>query len=477
MTESPVRELAPKKGFTAIYVLLAAAFMAILNETVMSVAIPIVKADLGVSSAAASWLTTAFMLTMAIVIPVTGFLISTVPLRPLFAICQGLFVVGTAIGIFAPNLTVLLVARIVQASGTAVLLPLLTTTVLNVVPEDERGRMMGNMSVVIAVAPAIGPTASGVILQIANNNWHALFDTMLPLAVIVLVAGVILVPKVDSTTYKHIDILSVFLSALGFGPLIYAISRLGETFKSADTICGVVGLVFVVLFVRRQLRLAPENRALLDLRAFATRSFRISTIILGIGFMLMFGAIIILPLYLNLRDVDVKTIGLIVMPGPLLMGLMGPVIGRLFDKYGARPLAVPGAIILPLGLLGLGFISDSTPLWWIVTAHIAFEIGLGLLFTPLFTYGLGELPRQLYPDGSAIMNTLQQVFGAVGTALFVAMASVITSSVSGQTPTEASAPDLIRGYSTAMLIGAALGVVLVVLALTIKPKRKKAVLQ
>ena len=135
-SEAPQAD-APKSAYMAIYVLLAAAFMAILNETVMSVAIPVVKADLGISAATAGWLTTSFLLTMAVVIPVTGFLISAVPFRILFAVSQGLFVVGTLIGAFAPNFAIVLLARIVQASGTAVLLPLLMTTVLNVVPEHE----------------------------------------------------------------------------------------------------------------------------------------------------------------------------------------------------------------------------------------------------------------------------------------------------------------------------------------------------
>lgn len=461
----------------AIYVLLAAAFMAILNETVMSVAIPVVKADLNISAATAGWLTTAFLLTMAVVIPVTGFLIASVRFRTLFAISQGLFVVGTLIGAFAPGFAIVLLARVVQASGTAVLLPLLMTTVLNVVPEHERGRMMGRMSIVIAVAPAIGPTFSGLILEIANNNWHALFDTMLPLGLIVLVVGVILVPNIEENSAKPIDILSVFLSAGAFGPLVYVLSRVGAEFSLIDGILCAAGIVLLVLFIMRQRRLAPRNRALLDLRTFRTKSFTLSTTILTFGFMLMFGVIIILPLYLNLRGVDVKTIGLIVMPGPLIMGLMGPTVGRLFDTYGPRPLAIPGSIVLALGLFGLGFISASTPLWWIVACHIVFEIGLGLLFTPLFTFGLGDLPKNLYPDGSAILNTLQQVAGAVGTALFVALSTVIAAGLSGAGAAAPATDDLIRGYSIAMFTAAGLGVVLIFLTTLLKPQRKKIALQ
>ncbi|WP_246840319.1 DHA2 family efflux MFS transporter permease subunit [Corynebacterium sp. HMSC073H12] len=461
----------------AIYVLLAAAFMAILNETVMSVAIPVVKADLNISATTAGWLTTSFLLTMAVVIPITGFLIASVRFRTLFAISQGLFVVGTLIGAFAPGFAIVLLARVVQASGTAVLLPLLMTTVLNVVPEHERGRMMGRMSVVIAVAPAIGPTVSGLILEIANNNWHALFDTMLPLGLIVLVVGVILVPNIEENSAKPIDILSVFLSAGAFGPLVYALSRVGAEFSLIDGILCAAGIVLLVLFIMRQRRLAPRNRALLDLRTFRTKSFTLSTTILTFGFMLMFGVIIILPLYLNLRGVDVKTIGLIVMPGPLIMGLMGPTVGRLFDTYGPRPLAIPGSIILALGLFGLGFISASTPLWWIVACHIVFEIGLGLLFTPLFTFGLGDLPKNLYPDGSAILNTLQQVAGAVGTALFVALSAVIAAGLSGAGAAAPATDDLIRGYSIAMFTAAGLGVVLIFLTTLLKPQRKKIALQ
>lgn len=468
---------AAPRSYMAIYVLLAAAFIAILNETVMSVAIPVVKADLNISAATAGWLTTSFLLTMAIVIPTTGYLIAAFSLRQLFAVCQGLFLAGTALGIFAQSFTVVIIARVIQASGTAVLVPLLMTTVLNLVPEHERGRMMGRLTIVIAVAPAIGPTISGLILEWSNNDWHALFESMTPLAALVLIVGLVLLPKVSEKTHKHIDVLSVFLSAAAFGPLVYALSRMGEQFSLLDAALAAFGAVVLVIFVFRQLRLARADKALLDLRAFSVSSFKLSTIILAAGFMMMFGIIIILPLYLTLRGVEVKTIGLILMPGPLIMGLMGPAVGRLYDRLGARPLTLPGAVILTLGVFGLGFIGMDTPLWWIVACHIFFEIGLGFLFTPLFTHGLSELPKELYADGSAIVNTLQQVAGAAGTATFVAVATMTTSLVTADALVPPSDENVILGYRAAMYAAAAVGVVLIAMSARLKRNREKTQLR
>ena len=469
----PTAARAPKgpTPYMAIYVLLAAAFIAILNETVMSVAIPVIKTDLGITAALAQWVTTAFLLTMAVVIPVTGFLISKLTLRQLFLMSQGLFVAGTVIGALAPNFTVVIVGRVIQAAGTAVLLPLLMTTVLRLVPEKNRGTMMGNLSIVIAVAPAIGPTVSGFILKLADNNWHMLFWTMLPIGAIALIVGTILLPSFGERSDKRVDVLSVLLSAVGFGVTVYGLSLVGADAGAKLWISLAVGLTSLVLFGLRQVRLARTDSALLDLRVFRTKSFSISTAILSIGMLAMFGVIIILPLYLALRGVEVLTIGLMLMPGPLVMGLMGPFIGRLYDKFGPRPLVPPGAVMVTLGVLGLAFIGLNTPLWWIVTAHIVLEIGLGLLFTPLFTWGLGDLPQKLYPDGSAVVNTLQQVFGAVGTAAFVAIAAAATATMT--TSATPAVNETINGYRIALWVGVGFGVLIIALSTQVKRTRKR----
>lgn len=464
-----------KSSYLAIYVLLAAAFIAILNETIMSVAIPVIKDDLAITAGLAQWVTTGFLLTMAVVIPVTGFLIAKLSLRQLFAVSQGLFVAGTLIGAMAPGFTVVIVGRVIQAAGTAVLLPLLMTTVLRLVPERSRGTMMGNLSIVIAVAPAIGPTVSGFILRLSENNWHTLFWTMLPIGALALVGGLLLLPHDGERSDKRIDVPSVALSALGFGGSVYALSLVGVDHGPKLWIPLAVGLAALLLFGFRQVRLARDDRALLDLRVFRTKSFSISTAILSVGMLAMFGVIIVLPLYLALRGVPVLTIGLMLMPGPLMMGLMGPLVGRVYDKVGPRPLVPPGAALVTLGVLGLAFIVVDTPLWWIVASHIVLEIGLGLLFTPLFTWGLGDLPKNLYPDGSAVVNTLQQVFGAVGTAMFVAVAGAVTSGLA--TAAEPTVDETIAGYRAAMWVGVALGAGITILSFRIRGTRKKVTLR
>ncbi|MEJ5919653.1 MULTISPECIES: MDR family MFS transporter [unclassified Corynebacterium] len=458
--------------YLAIYVLLAAAFIAILNETVMSVAIPVIKDDVGITATTAQWVTTAFLLTMAVVIPITGFIIGRFPLKTVFALSQGLFAAGTAIGVFAPSFGVVLVARITQAAGTAILLPLLMTTVLMLIPVHKRGAMMGNMSIVIAVAPAIGPTVSGFILKLSNNNWHALFESMLPLGLIVLVVGYFLLPRDDAPSAKPIDLLSVALSAVGFGLSVYALSLIGTDSGTTVWIVAAIGVLGLVAFVIRQRKLAVTDSALLDLRVFKTPSFTLSTILLALGMIAMFGVIIVLPLYMALKGVEVLTIGLILMPGPLVMGLMGPFVGRAFDRVGPRPLVIPGAVMLTLGIFGLGFIGMDTPLWWIISCHVVLEIGLGLLFTPLFTWGLGALPQKLYADGSAITNTIQQVCGAAGTALFLAVATIATGMLSDSSASVVPAPDVIAGYRVAMYGGAVLGVLIIFLAAMVKPHPK-----
>lgn len=459
---------APRSG-PVIVLLVVSAFVVILNETIMSVALPRLMLDLRITAATAQWLTTAFLLTMAIVIPLTGFLLARFPLRNVYLTAMSLFAAGTLIAALAPGFEMLLVGRVVQATGTAIMMPLLMTTVLTVVPAERRGRMMGVISIVIAVAPAIGPTVSGLILSVLDWRW--MFWLVLPIALIALALGAIWVRNVTQTREARFDVLSLVLSALGFGGLIFGLSSIGESASGEASVPAVVplavGVVALVGFVVRQVRLQRTDAALLDLRTFRSRSFSLAVVLVVVMMAALFGSLVLLPMYLQqVLGLDTLTVGLMLLPGGALMGLVAPVVGALFDRFGPTPLVIPGAIVASAGMWAMTAFAQDTSIAWVIAAHMTLSLGLGFVFTPLLTSALGSLPAQLYSHGSAIVSTMQQVAGAAGTALFVTLLSVGAAAAArgGAAPVEATA----HGVHIAFLTGAVIASVAVVVSLFVR---------
>ncbi|GAA4145835.1 DHA2 family efflux MFS transporter permease subunit [Leifsonia shinshuensis] len=448
-----------------IWLLLAATFVVILNETIMSVAIPKLMDDLHIDALAAQWLSTAFMLTMAVVIPITGFLLQRFTTRQVFITAMSLFSLGTLVAAIAPGFSILVVARVIQACGTAIMLPLLMTTLMTLVPPALRGRTMGNVSIVISVAPAIGPTISGVILNFLAWRW--IFLIVLPIAVVMLLIGVKFVENVTETRKSRVDVLSVILSAFGFGGLVYGLTLSGETGPAAagngPMLWGslAVGVVALAAFITRQLLLQRKDRALLDLRTFRSPIFTAAIVLMAITTASLFGVIIVLPLYLqHVLHLDVLGTGLLLLPGGLVMGLAAPFVGRLYDRVGPRPLVIPGAILVSLVMWSLTMVTETTPVYLVLIAHITMSLGLALMFTPLFTAGLGAVPPHLYSHGSAILGTIQQVGGAAGTALLVAVLSAQTAALAaGGASLDAATAGGIRAAFFAAAIISVFGVV------------------
>ena len=421
-----------------IGLLLVSAFVVILNETIMGVAIPHLMADLGVTASGAQWLTTAFLLTMAVVIPITGFLLVRFNTRPVFVAAMSLFSLGTLIGAMAPGLEVLILARIVQACGTAIMMPLLMTTIMNLVPPHSRGRTMGNISIVISVAPAIGPTVSGLILAVLD--WRFLFILMLPIALGALALGATRIVNVTTPRKAPIDLVSIPLAIIGFGGFVYGLSGLGEGAMHAGEpallpawIPIAIGLAGIAIFILRQRALERSDRALLDFRTLAISNFTVAAGMMATAMMGMFGFFILMPIYLqNVLGLTTLQTGLLLLPGGLVMGLCAPTVGSLYDRIGPRPLLVPGTILVSLVLWGLTLVTETTPVWLMLGGHFVLSIGLALMFTPLFTSALGSLPPKLYSHGSAMIGTTQQVAGAAGTALFVALLTLGTAQGLGE---------------------------------------------
>ncbi|WP_328807567.1 MDR family MFS transporter [Nonomuraea antri] len=451
----------PGRTPAVIRLLVLATFVVILNETIMLIAIPELMSALQITEATAQWLSTAFMLTMAAVIPITGWFLQRVTTRQAYATAMGLFLLGTALGGLAPTFEVLLGARIIQASGTAVMMPLLMTTLMRVVPESDRGRVMGNVTLAISVAPAMGPTVSGAILQV--GTWRMLFAVVLPIAALITWGGLKQLKNIGEPKVSTIDWLSVVTAAAGFGGLVYGLSRFegGETGTAFAIVGG--GLVAITVFVVRQLRLQKRGTPLMDLRTLRNRTYLIALIMMSMAFMAMLGSMILLPLYLqNIRGLTPLETGLLVMPGGLAMGLLGPTVGRLFDKFGGRVLVIPGAIGITLALAGFTQVTMTMPFWQLLGLHALLMVSLAATFTPVFTLGLGAVPPHLYSHGSSILSTLQQVAAAIGTALVITVMSARAEVLKSEGVETAVAT--LDGMRLAFIIGAALSVVVIITA-------------
>lgn len=434
MHNSADRQLA--ENSRAVTVLVITSFIMFLNETLMGVALPTLMAELKITPVTGQWLTTGFLLTMSVVIPITGILIQRVTTKRLYYFAAGTFLIGTALCAFAPSFVFLLIGRIVQAVGTAIISPLLLTVVVTVIPAAVRGRFMGRISAVMSLAPAIGPAVSGLLLSVLG--WRALFLVVLPIATVVAILGVVLLRNVGETKPVSIDVLSVVLAALGFSMTVYGLSQLGEAVTHQQPIPPwlpiLIGVITIALLCARQLRLLRLGKQpLLDLRVFQSRVYRIALAIIGINMMALFAVVILLPIFaVRVLGLEPLQIGLILLPGGILMGVLGLFVGRLVDRFGSRPLLLPGMLTTACALLLLAFVvGENTQGWQLLLTNMLLSFGLGLSFTPLFSAGLGALKSELASYGTAIYSTVQQVAGAAGTAVAVTIYSLVFAAASG----------------------------------------------
>ncbi|WP_203338407.1 MDR family MFS transporter [Nocardioides limicola] len=448
-----------------VKLLVLATFVVILNETIMMNAVPRLMEYWQVDEATAQWVSTVFMLTMAAVIPITGWFLQRFSTRQAFATAMTVFLLGTALAAVAPTFEVLLLGRVVQAAGTAVMMPLLMTTLMTVVPESDRGRVMGNVTMAIAVAPALGPTVSGVVLQF--GSWRMLFVVVLPIAGAVTWLGLRRLQNIGEQQAGNVDWLSVLVAAAGFGGLVYGLTLFSEGAGSLRPSATVVaGLALIGVFVLRQLRLQRSRGPLMDLRVLRSSTYLRALVLMSLAFMGMLGAMILLPLYLqNIRDLSPLQTGLLVMPGGLAMGLLGPTVGRLFDRFGGRPLVIPASIAIVVSMIGFSQLSMTMPYWLLLALHMVFMISLAALFTPAFTLGLGALPPHLYSHGSSMLGTLQQVAAAFGTALAVTVMTVQAAALRADGVAEELAQ--LSGIKAAFTVGAVISLVVVAIALVL----------
>lgn len=398
-------------------VLMAGVFVAILNQTLLATALPHIMDDLKINANTAQWLTTVFMLVNGVMIPVTAFLIGKFSTRRLFLTAMGLFTAGTIICAFAPGFSILIVGRIIQASGAGIMMPLTQTIFFVIFPPEKRGQAMGLFGLVIAFAPAIGPTLSGWI--VGEYPWRALFYIVIPIAVLDFVFALFLLRNVTKQTFPELDVISIILSTLGFGGILYGCSSAGNSgWGSIEVLLPLaIGSVSLAFFIRRQFQL---KQPLLEFKVFSYKLFALSTALSVVVFVSMIGGATILPLYMQImHGFTALESGLMLLPGAVLMGIMNLVSGKIFDSFGGKWLAIIGMIIVTISSFQFTVLTAATSFVYLTIINAVRMVGVALVMMPVTTAGLNQLPEHLIPHGTAMSNTIRQVAGSIGTALLV----------------------------------------------------------
>ncbi|MEC0093559.1 DHA2 family efflux MFS transporter permease subunit [Paenibacillus macquariensis] len=473
-----------KKG-PIVVALMIGAFVAFLNQTLLNVALPSIMNDLKIDATTGQWLTTGYMLVNGVLIPVTAYLISRFTTRQLFISAMSLFTIGTLICGLSPNFGILMVGRVIQASGAGIIMPLMMVVFLNIFPIEKRGAAMGLMGMSMILAPAIGPTLSGWIVE--NYDWRVLFYIILPFSAISTLIGVFFLKNVTKVTKPKFDMLSIVLSTIGFGGLLYGFSDAGTDGWGSTMVlsCLVVGTLSLILFVWRQM---TSKSPMLEFRIFKYKMFTLTTIINCLITISMYAGMILLPIFLqNIRQFTPMESGIMMLPGAILMGIMSPITGKIFDKVGARWLSVIGLLITVVTTFEFTRLTDATTYTHMILIYTIRMFGMSLMMMPIQTAGLNQLPQSMNAHGTAMSNTLRTIAGSIGTAILVTVMTTQTKShatdlavAGGVSPSDKEAmahivtESTIHGINQAFLIATSLAVVALVLAFFIK-KTKPAI--
>ena len=407
-----------------VVVLLIGTFCTVLNQTLLTTAFPALMKAFNISASSVQWLTTGFLLVNGIMIPISAWLINKFSSKRLYLTAMTIFLIGTITCFVAPNFSTLLIGRLIQAAGVGISMPLLQNIMLSIFPPEKRGSAMGMAGIVIGLAPALGPTLSGWIID--HYTWRDLFGMVIPIVILVLVLAFFLMKSVIQLSNPSIDVLSAFLSTVGFGSLLYGFSSVGNDGWGSSKVISflVIGVFVIGLFVWRQLHL---EHPFLELRVFKSPTFTIAAILIGVVNMAMVGAEMVLPLYIqNIRGESAFHSGLMLLPGALIMGLMMPITGAIFDKHGAKRLAISGMLILTAATLPFAFLTQETPIVMIVILYAIRMFGISMVMMPVTTSGMNALPMNLISHGTAVNNTFRQVASSIGTAVLISILTNVT---------------------------------------------------
>ena len=459
-----------------ISILVFSAFIATFNETILNVALSGIMKEMNATAGTVQWLITAYMIVTSVMVPVTAFLILTFKTKQLFLSALGLLLVGTICAACSGSFSMLLISRMIQASGTGMMIPIMMNTVLQIVPREKLGSIMAICVCAITLGPAFGPTVAGIMLQ--YFSWHALFIMLIPIIVIAMLLGKLFLVNVSEITKPKIDYLSIILSTIGLGTIIYGISSISGNEIKVTLLSFVIGIICMIIFVKRQNKL---EEPMLDLSSFKYPKFVIGALLVMIAMMITFTMNVMLPMFMEGALGTTSFIAaLALLPAVVCNGVAASIGGKIYDKCGIKVLVPVGVGLITIFTFILARSNCQTSLIMIIIAYMCASVGVGLTMSPSQTHSLNQLPKEYYPHGVAIINTLQQVAAAIGSSLFMGIMSAVQlkTLALGNVTNEVAVS---TGFSSATMVAVGIGIIGLILAFTfglekVKEKSKKSII-
>ena len=406
-------------------VLILGCFLSTLNQTLLNVALSNLMDVFSVSATTVQWLSTGFMMVNGVLVPITAYLMKRFSTRQLFISSMLFLLIGSIFCAVAPNFATLLIGRMIQAIGAGIIMPLLMSIVMFIFPSEKRGSMMGLIGLAMIFAPAIAPTLAGFIID--YYSWRWLFIGLIPLVVIIILMALKYLINVSETAKTKLDVVSVILSTIGFGLILYGFSNAGSHGWDDKVVIVsiIVGIVTIAIFCLRQIK---SSDPLLNLSVFQNKVFTLTSFINMIVTMMMYADMILLPIYLqNGRGFTALDAGLLLLPGALVNAFMSPVTGKMYDRFGAKPLFIIGLIFIIPSMWVVTDLTETTSFSFLMIRTIFLRIGLSFITMPLNTAGLNSLPKTLVTHGTAVNNTLRQISGAIGAAVVITIFTAQTA--------------------------------------------------
>ena len=445
--------------YLLVTTLIIGSFCTVLNQTLLTTAYPDLMKDFSVSTSTVQWLTTGFLLVNGIMIPISAYLMNNIPTKKLYFTAMFVFLIGTTICATASTFSIILLGRLIQAAGVGISLPLLQTIMLTIFPKEERGKALGITGIVVGLAPAIGPTLSGWVID--KYTWRYLFMILIPIVIIVLLMSLKFMKDILPLNKSKLDWPSVFLSVIGFGSILHAFSSVGDKGWLNPLVIAflILGIALIIIFGKRQLRL---DTPFLEIKVFKHDIFFKTAILSGVVNMAMVGVEMVLPLYIQeIRHLTPLQSGLTLLPGALLLGIMMPITGRIFDKYGVKYLSIIGMSLLTIGTASLCTLTETTNMTFIVIAYMIRMLGVSMVMMPVTTAGMNSLPNTLLSHGTAVNNTVRQLFSSIGTAILISFLTLATKSHMPEKSKFLTSPHLYKkealqatldGYNTSFIV-------------------------